>query len=142
MSGMDNSFNGAKGGKSILIADKDEIIRTFYKKLLENGSNGNGKIMSIEQACNGKEAIEKAGNHKFNVILMDIIMNGMKSMDGYEASRKIREIPGYENTPIIVVTSFPLGYEEIAAGKFTDYINKLFLNQLLVDKVNQYLYPK
>ena len=57
-------------------------------------------------ANNGVEAIEKFREHKFDVILMDIMM---PVMDGLEATVKIREIEISDNiatrTPIIALTA-------------------------------------
>ena len=57
-------------------------------------------------ANNGVEAIEKFREHKFDVILMDIMM---PVMDGIEATVKIREIERADNiefrTPIIALTA-------------------------------------
>ena len=57
-------------------------------------------------ANNGVEAIEKFREHKFDVILMDIMM---PVMDGIEATVKIREIELADNiefrTPIIALTA-------------------------------------
>lgn len=57
-------------------------------------------------ANNGVEAIEKFREHKFDVILMDIMM---PVMDGIEATVKIREIENLDSldkrTPIIALTA-------------------------------------
>ena len=58
-------------------------------------------------ANNGVEAIEKFREHKFDVILMDIMM---PVMDGLDATVKIREIESSDNnidkrTPIIAFTA-------------------------------------
>jgi osomolarity two-component system sensor histidine kinase NIK1 len=60
----------------------------------------------VTVAQNGVEAIEKFREHKFDVILMDIMM---PIMDGLEATIKIREIECSDNidsrTPIIALTA-------------------------------------
>ncbi|MHB9141407.1 MAG: response regulator [Paludibacter sp.] len=57
-------------------------------------------------ANNGVEAIEKFREHKFDVILMDIMM---PVMDGLDATVRIREIESSDNidkrTPIIALTA-------------------------------------
>ncbi|MEA1896316.1 MAG: response regulator, partial [Bacteroidota bacterium] len=84
-------------------------------------------LKSIDLAVNGKEALDKFGSSRYDIILMDI---QMEVMDGLTATRKIREIEKSTNThvPIIAVTANALlGDKEncISAG-MDDYISKPF----------------
>ena len=81
--------------KNILIADDTEVNYVFLVHALKNtGAN-------ILRARNGFEALEmvKKGK-KLDLILMDI---SMPKMDGFESTRKIREIN--EEIPIIAQTA-------------------------------------
>lgn len=49
-------------------------------------------------ASNGEEAFIKVGEHKPDLILLDILMPGM---DGFELTRKLKKMPAYEDIPII-----------------------------------------
>ncbi len=51
-------------------------------------------------ANNGREALEKVKSKKYSLILMDI---EMPIMNGYEATREIREID--KSIPIVALTS-------------------------------------
>jgi two-component system cell cycle response regulator DivK len=55
------------------------------------------------EAYTGKEAIEKAVSFQPDVILMDI---KLPDMDGFETTRKIKEIEKIKRVPVIVVTSY------------------------------------
>lgn len=87
-------------GISILIAeDCPEIQFLLATMLREIGA-------SVDVADNGKEAIEKALNAPFDVILMDI---QMPLMDGFEATRALRAA-GYRK-PIIALTAYAMAEE-------------------------------
>jgi len=56
-----------------------------------------------KEAYTGKEGIEKAAFFQPDVILMDI---RLPDMDGFEATRKIKEIENIRNVPVIALTSY------------------------------------
>ena len=84
-------------GKKVLLVDDD--ARNSYalsKALADSGT----KVIIAE---NGKIAIEKLEKEKdIDIVLMDVMM---PVMDGYEATAKIRENPGFEKLPIISLTA-------------------------------------
>jgi CheY-like chemotaxis protein len=50
-------------------------------------------------------AIDAAHQHKFDVIISDI---GMPGMNGYDLARTLRELPGYDQVPMVAVTGFSM----------------------------------
>ena len=87
--------------KKILVVDDEELNRVFLVDLLKMHN------IAATEAINGQDALKKwADNDKFSAILMDI---QMPILNGYEATRKIREQEkqqGLKHIPIIAITAF------------------------------------
>jgi CheY-like chemotaxis protein len=81
-------------------------------------------------------------NKKYDVILMDINLG--KGMDGLQAVKEIRKIPGYEDTPIIAVTGYALkgDRELMIEGGCSDYIPKPFDRETIETMMKKVLYGK
>jgi CheY-like chemotaxis protein len=97
-------------------------------------------VSNIDIANNGKEAMDKFGSIKYELILMDI---QMPIMDGITATKKIRELEAsiHTHTPIIAITANALsGDREIClAAGMNDYISKPFQIEVLVQKMRDLL---
>ncbi len=95
-------------------------------------------LYELGVALDGHSAVEYAREHKPDCILMDVQMPGM---DGIEATRRIKALPGLEATPIIMVTSSD--DEETLAAAFgagvADYIHKPLRKLELLARVNAVL---
>ncbi len=100
-------------------------------------------VRNIDIASNGKEALDKFGTSKYDLILMDI---QMPVMDGIIATKKIREIEASTNiqTPIIAITANALSgdRETCLAVGMNDYISKPFQVDILVQKMRALLIKK
>lgn len=98
------------------------------------------EVSKIDIAFNGKEALEKFGLAKYDLILMDV---QMPIMDGFKATQKIREIEKSTNThiPIIAVTAnaFPEDKERCLVAGMDDYISKPFQPEELISKIREHL---
>ncbi len=83
---------------SILLVEDNSINQKIVILSLKN------KVKNIEVANNGKEALDKFGTSKYDLILMDI---QMPVMNGIIATKKIRELEASTNThtPIIAITA-------------------------------------
>jgi PAS domain S-box-containing protein len=83
-------------GFHVLIADDDPINREVAQILLEDVG------LVVATAEDGQEAIAMAGKSAYAAIFMDM---QMPNINGLDATRKIRLIPGYERIPIIATTA-------------------------------------
>ncbi len=123
----------------ILIVDDSEAIRVILGEMLKTYRR---KIIYAE---NGKEAVRIVENHPdIDLILMDVYMH---NVDGFEATRRIRQIN--ENVIIFVMTAAPLSelVEDFSGTNINDYFpkpfNKNYLEQLIVKhfRTPHYLAP-
>ncbi len=97
-------------------------------------------VKNIDIANNGKDALDKFGTSKYDLILMDI---QMPVINGIVATKKIRELEATSNTqtPIIAITANALSGDKetcLAAG-MNDYISKPFQVEVLVNKMKALL---
>ena len=121
-------------GKKVLIVDDD--VRNVFA--LTSALEANG--MEVAFAENGREGIEALkAQPEVDLVLMDVMM---PELDGYETTRRIRELPGFERLPIIALTAKAMkGDREraIAAGA-SDYITKPIDTDQLLSLMRVWLY--
>lgn len=105
------AFEGAR----ILLVEDNEVNRKVATRLLAKMQ------VSVDVACDGREAIEKATHQSYHLILMDC---QMPEMDGYEATRILRA-QGV-TTPIVALTANALegDREKCLACGMNDYLTK------------------
>ncbi len=119
--------------KTVLIVDDNEINRKVAAKILSINRLG------IEMAANGKEAISRAREQRFDCILMDI---EMPVMNGLEATRIIREHEGLNReTPILALTAHALkgDRERYLQNGMNDYLSKPLNKEELREKVGYWI---
>lgn len=78
----------------VLIVEDDAMTREVMQTLLE-------RSYTVTGVASGKDALSVLEKFNPELILLDVIMPGM---DGFEVCRKIREIPRFRSTRIIMVT--------------------------------------
>ena len=95
-------------GLSVLLVEDNELNMEIARFIIENEG------AKVTCATNGKEAVDiyKNAPESFDIILMDIMM---PEMDGYEATRMIREMD--LNIPIVAMTANAFMEDKIKAKK-------------------------
>jgi two-component system, sensor histidine kinase len=119
-------------GPPVLLAEDNEINRTVATAFLTK------RGLRTEIAQDGREAVEMAGAHQYAAILMDC---QMPELDGYEATRRIREAEHGHHTPIIAMTahSMPGDRERCLAAGMDDYLAKPVRAEALDGVIEQWL---
>jgi signal transduction histidine kinase/CheY-like chemotaxis protein len=113
-------FSAAPSSPRVLLAEDNKVNQLVGVKQLQKLG------YQTDVAGNGREAVEAWKRVKYSVILMDC---QMPEMDGYEATRKIRELETEQNLPhtqIIALTASVMKEDRdlcLAAG-MDDYISK------------------
>lgn len=115
--------------KTILIVEDTELNIDLLIQLLEDEYR-------LIVARDGAQGVALAEEGKPDLVLMDI---SLPVMDGYEATRKIRE--SFKNLPVVGLSANAMqgdGEKAIAAG-CNDYLTKPIDEALLLQKLHEYL---
>jgi PAS domain S-box-containing protein len=113
----------------VLVVEDDESNTAVYEYALKN-------LCETEYVDSGEKAIEMASKFTYDIIIMDI---GLQGMSGIEAVKRIRKINGYKETPIIAATAFSMvgDKEKFLAEGCSHYVSKPFqlseLKNLILD---------
>jgi CheY-like chemotaxis protein len=121
--------NGAR--LRILMAEDNAINQRVAKLILQRAG------FNIDLVADGNEALEAHRMCPYDVILMDC---QMPTMDGFEASRQIRELTQPQPVIIAVTANALVGERErcLSAG-MDDYLSKPFQAEQLVAVVRKWV---
>ena len=118
------AISGRLAGARLLLAEDNEINREFAVELLR------GEGVEVEEALNGREAVEMAAVGDYDAVLMDI---QMPEMSGLEATARIRAMaegpdgdPRFAALPIIAMTALAMSgdAERCRAAGMNDHVAK------------------
>jgi two-component system response regulator HydG len=107
---------------SILIADDNASLLKTMSLIMSH------KGFDVTTAMDGIEAVEKARESDFDVILMDI---RMPRMDGVEAFRKIK----YIRPEVIVMMMTAYAVDDLIQDAFNEGAQEIFYKPLNIDEV-------
>ncbi len=116
----------------ILVVEDVKVSRILLVKLLASVG------FFVREAANGHEAIALWSSWQPHLIFMDMLM---PSMDGYEATKYIKEQLNGQATPIVALTTG--AFEEqrsfVLSAGCDDFIRKPFREEIIFEKIAQYL---
>jgi CheY-like chemotaxis protein len=113
-------------GKRILLAEDEPINREVGVMLLEDVG------LRVDLAEDGQIAVTKARSGGYALILMDM---QMPVLDGLDATRQIRQLPGCETIPILAMTAnaFAENKDQCFEAGMDDFISKPVMPELLYE---------
>ncbi len=125
----------AIGGARILLVEDNELNRQVAIGILAEGD------FQIDIAENGKVAIEKVFQNRYDIVFMDM---QMPVMDGVEATKQIRNNPDQMMLPIVAMTANAMqGDREICmSAGMNDHIAKPIDPQFLFSILLKWIPPK
>ena len=102
--------------RKVLVVDDEKLIVKGIRFSLEQDG------MEVDCAYDGEEALEKAKENKYDIILLDLML---PKMDGFEVCQQIRE---FSNVPIVMLTAKGEDMDKILGLEYgaDDYITKPF----------------
>ena len=115
--------------KRILVVEDQEDNRQIIRDMVAATN------YEITEAENGEQALAAIAKERPDLILMDI---QLPIMDGYTATRRIKDNPALRSIPIIAVTSYVEEQKAQAAG-YDEYVSEPYSPRQLMAKIRQYL---
>lgn len=111
--------DGQGEGRNVLLVEDNPVNQTVIEAMLRSLG------FTVSVATDGAQAVRSAEGNDYEVILMDC---RLPIIDGYEATRQIRRLPGRSEVPIIALTANALqgDRETCLSAGMNDYLAKPF----------------
>lgn len=115
----------------VLYAEDNATNRLVFRKMVQ------GLPLELTLAENGRAAVENFVTAPFDLIFMDI---SMPEMDGREATRRIRALPGGQTVPIVALTAHALQEEidKIMAAGMNATLTKPLRKAVLLEALREF----
>jgi two-component system, cell cycle response regulator DivK len=125
-------MNDTKNNPLVLVVEDYQDAREMYAAYLQFSG------YRVAEATNGVEAIEQANELMPDIILMDL---ALPKMDGWEATRRLKEAEQTRHIPIVALTGHALaGHAEGARQAGCDsFVTKPCLPDALVAEIKRML---
>ncbi|MBF0421287.1 MAG: response regulator [Magnetococcales bacterium] len=123
------------GGARVLLVEDNQINQQVAEEILK------GAALNVEKAENGVEAVTKVMESEYDLVLMDI---QMPEMDGYEATRRIRNNAQFEDLPILAMTAHAMSVDRAKCldSGMNDHLTKPIDRDKLYAALIQWIRPR
>jgi PAS domain S-box-containing protein len=115
----------------VLIVEDDPYQRERMRGWIESQN------AIVQQAANGKEALERLQESKPDLILLDLMM---PEMDGFQVVATLQKEPAWRDIPVIVITALDLDAKDRArlnSGVESVLVKETFRPADLVDRIRR-----
>ncbi len=119
-------------GMRVLLVDDNKMNLLIASKFLKKWQ------ASPDEATSGQQAIEMAKQANYDLVIMDLQMPGM---DGFEATRIIKQTNPHLPVFALTADAMPETHSKAFAAGMCDYLTKPFVPQILFEKVAKYYVP-
>lgn len=123
--------------KTIFLVDDDPDFVDSVKTVVEGGG------YHVEVAYDGKECLEKVGDIKPDLIILDVMM---PEINGHDACKALKENPDTANIPVILltavasrVTSSTYTHRDMLESEAEDYIAKPVQPNVLLERIKDWI---
>lgn len=121
--------------RTFLVVDDSPTMRRIIRATL-----GKFGYTNITEAGTGLEALQKAKAGTYDCVLTDW---NLPDFDGLQLTQKLRQMPAYQHTPIVMITTEQAKEDVIHAMQrgINAYIIKPFTPEILKAKLDSLLPP-
>lgn len=117
--------------RSVVVADDSSLMRDVLRSKLSQSFG------PIHLACDGLEAVEAARATQAVLVILDYRMG---KLNGIEACREIRALPGYAKVPIVLLTGYDDEklHREAERGGISFVLRKPIIYEHLLERLVPY----
>ncbi|HET6307092.1 MAG TPA: response regulator [Rhodopila sp.] len=117
---------------NVIVADNDLVVRGVLRSLLESVGQ------TVFLATCGEEVLDVAARVRAGLVLLDL---NMPRLNGFLTCEKLRRLPDYATTPIVILSAYDGPRPKRAAVRVgaTQFLSKPFQPAVLLQALSPYL---
>jgi adenylate cyclase len=129
-------FRAPAQATRVLLVEDEPFQRQRMRAWLEN------QRCTVQEAANGREALDRLNHGKPDLILLDLMM---PEMDGFQVVATLQGEPGWRDIPVIVITALDLdapARERLNCGVQSVLVKETFRPADLVERIRRIAQPQ